>query len=220
MVRNSKTIIGVLSACVCCVCVFLYTQSVQNQITDERARLLAEYGGEQIEVYVARNDIQAGEYLSANSVEKKLWLVDLLPASAITNIEDVIGKQCSSSILAGEVLSAKRFQVRSSVLEVPQGFVAVSVSAKDVQALGGAVTPGMYVDVYASGSLATSCIARNVQVLATSNSENANLVQAGSIAWVCLAVPPESVEEIIAAEQKTQLYFALPNAQVVEVGHE
>ena len=31
---------------------------------------------------------------------------------------------------------------------------------------------------------------------------------------------PESVEEIIAVEQKTQLYFALPNAQVVEVGHE
>ena len=78
---------------------------------------------------------------------------------------------------------------------MPEGLTALSVPAKDVQAVGGAVAAGSRVDVYATGGTSTDVLASGVLVLATS------------------ASAPESVQEIVAAAQKTELYFTLPGSE-------
>lgn len=214
MRRKRTMAVAVLCGLVCAACVFLYTQGVRGEVDSVRAEAMAKYGGEQLEVCVASRDIAAGEVVSAADVETRMWLVDLLPGDAVRNVADVVGKQTSSSILAGEVVSTQRFQSVDSVIDVPQGMCAVSVPAKEVQAVGGAIAPGSLVDVYATGSASADVLAHGVQVLATGQAlkENSSSSSSNVSSWVTLAVLPNQVQELVAAAAKAELYFALPGS--------
>ena len=83
---------------------------------------------------------------------------------------------------------------------------AISVPARPVQAVGGSVEPGMEVDVYATGPVSTTKLVGGALILATSAAS-----ESGATAeWVTLAVEPERVQEVVAAAQNLELYFALP----------
>ena len=209
--KNRKTLlICILCGTICAICVFLYTQSVRLDAEDARNSAMARYGGEQIEVCVAKRDIAAGETIDTTSYEVKLWLTDLFPDDAVRNSNDILGKQATSSIISGEVISSKRFQDAAVSLEVPAGLSAVSVPAKDVSAVGGAILAGMHIDVYATGNTSTTLIAQNVLVLATSTTFS-QTISSSSVAWITLAVEPSSVQELVAASQTATLYFVLPS---------
>ena len=95
-------------------------------------------------------------------------------------------------------------------MEVPAGLSAVSVPAKDVSAVGGAITSGMHIDIYATGNITTSLIAQNVLVLATSSSFSE---KSSNVSWITFAVEPDKVQELVAASQTTTLYFVLPSEE-------
>ena len=214
---DKKTIAGIACALACALCVFGYTQSVQGEADRVRAEALAKYGGDQVEVCVALCDIPAGETLSASLIETKMWLVSMLPDGAVTEAKQVIGKQVTSPIMAGEVVSTKRFGALSSSFEIPSDMVAVSVSTKEVQAVGGALKPGLSVDIYSAAASGVTLIAQGVSVLATSAFDGDGTESGAALSWVALAVQPSAVAELIAAEQRTDLYFVLPGQDVSAV---
>lgn len=214
---DKKTIAGIACALACALCVFGYTQSVQGEADRVRAEALAKYGGDQVEVCVALCDITAGETLSASLIETKMWLVSMLPDGAVTDAKQVIGKQVTSPIMAGEVVSTKRFGALSSSFEIPSDMVAVSVSTKEVQAVGGALKPGLSVDIYSAAASGVTLIAQGVSVLATSAFDGDGTESGAALSWVALAVQPSAVAELIAAEQRTDLYFVLPGQDVSAV---
>lgn len=209
MKRGKTMAVGVACGLACAACVLAYTQGVRGEADAARSEALARYGGEQLEVCVAKRDIAAGEVVDAGLIETRLWVADLLPSESIQDAEKTVGRKASSTILAGEVLSERRFRDSGAQLEVPEGLTAVSVPAKDVQAVGGAVASGSRVDMYATGGASTEAIAKDVLVLATSASA-ANGSSEAKMSWITVAVEPESVQELVAASQKTELYFALP----------
>ena len=209
MKQKHLTIVAVGCGLACAVCVILFMASVQGEANAARAEALARYGGEQVEVCVATRDVSMGERLDASAVETRLWIADLLPEGAAREASEVVGKTVASPILKGEVITAKRFESTHNVLDIPAGKEAVSVPAKAVQAVGGAVFPGMSVDVYSSGDTTTTALARGVIVLDTSMGDSGSLVSSES-GWITLAVDPDRVQEIIAAAGKTSLYFVLP----------
>ena len=191
------------------MCIGAYLASVKGAANAERAEVLARFGGEQVEVCVATRDIAAGERLDSSSVEDRLWVADLLPEGAIRQSGDATGRIATTSILKGEVVSEKRFEVERGVLDVPAGKEAVSVPAKAVQAAGGAIRPGMSVDVYSSGDSTTALLAEKVVVIDTSVKGSGSLLSSDA-GWITLAVEPDRVQEIIAAASKTSLYFVVP----------
>lgn len=212
--NNKKTLVlAIVCGVLCALCVLIYTQSVRAVAEDTRNAALARYGGEQIEVCVAKRDIAAGETIDSSCYEYKLWLADLLPDDAVRNSNDILGKQLTSSVISGEVISTKRFQDSAVSLEVPAGLSAVSVPAKDISAVGGAISAGMHIDIYATGNISTSLIAQNILVLATSSTFNEN--SSSSISWITLAVEPSAVQELVAASQTTTLYFVIPSEDEV-----
>lgn len=213
MKRSKTAVVALLCGVVCAGCVFAYTQSVRGEADAARAEALAQYGGEQVEVCVAKRDIAAGETLDASSVETRLWVADLLPAEAIRSLDDALGQSVSSAMVQGEVLSLRKLGEVGSSLDVPDGMTAVSVPAKDVQAVGGAISTGSNVDMYATGGTSTDLIAQDVLVLATSAGETSG----GDVTWITVAVAPESAQEIVSAAQKTELYFTLPGKKLTEV---
>ena len=213
MKRNKTAVVGVVCGVLCAVCVFAYTQSVKGEADQARRDALARYGGDQVEVCVAKRDIAAGETVDSSAVETRLWVADLLPAEAVCSANEVVGTKASSMLLAGEVLSKRRFQSDSSSIDVPDGQVA----AKDVQAVGGAVAAGSLVDVYATGGSDTQALARGVRVLATSAGDGQTAgSNSAKVSWVTVAVDADRAEEMVAAAQKTELYFTLPGASVRE----
>ena len=213
MKQKQMTAVAVGCGLACAVCVGAFMASVQGQADSARTEALARYGGEQIEVCVATRDIAAGERVDLSAVETKLWVADLLPEGAVRSNGDAVGKVATSSILKGEVISEKRFESERDALDVPAGKEAVSVPAKAVQAVGGAVRPGMSVDVYSSGNTTTVAIAHDVLVLDSSVGDSGKLVSSDS-GWITLAINPENVQEVIAAAEKTSLYFVIPGAEI------
>jgi len=209
MRQRRMTIIAVACGVLCAVCIGAYLASVKGAANAERAEVLARFGGEQVEVCVATRDIAAGERLGSSSVEDRLWVADLLPEGAIRQSGDATGRIATTSILKGEVVSEKRFEVERGVLDVPAGKEAVSVPAKAVQAAGGAIRPGMSVDVYSSGDSTTALLAEKVVVIDTSVKGSGSLLSSEA-GWITLAVEPDRVQEIIAAASKTSLYFVVP----------
>lgn len=206
--RNKPAVIAAACGVLCAACVGMYMADVDGQAHAAQSEMLARYGGDQVEVCVAKRDIAAGQTISDGDVETKMWIATLLPADAVTAKADAVGQQVGSSILAGEVVSQARFGFASSSIEVPDGMVALSVPARAVQAVGGALAPGMSVDVYAVGANATARIASSAPVLETC----ADAASASSASWVTLALAPEKVPEMVSAAESMELYFVLPSA--------
>lgn len=194
------------------LCVGLYVMSVDNQAKAAEQEMLSEYGGNQIQVCVAKRDITAGETISEGDVEERMWVVSLLPANAVAERKEAIGKQVGSTILEGEVISEARFGFEGETITVPEGLCAVSVPTREVQAVGGALEPGLHADVYVVGASATTRLLSGALVLATSASKDSK--NSVSDAWITLAVEPSRVQEIVQAAEGQTLYFALPGSGV------
>lgn len=213
MQRKKSLIFGLICGIACMMGVFLYLQEAQALMEKEHQDALARYGGEQVEVYVATRDVLVGEVVDASNTEKRLWLAALLPQGAVSDLDVVAGKTAMAPLYKGEVLLEARFNsVQRQTLQVPEGLCAVSVPSKSVTAVGGSLAPGTIVDVYATSGLGTDLVASRVEVLSTS-ALAADGKESGSpdVTWVTLAVKPGLVEELIAASQKAELYFALPS---------
>lgn len=205
--RRGALLVGVACGIVCVLCVLMYASTLQQEADSARAEAMERYGGEQVDVLVATNDIYPGESLNSSNTTVRTWLSDLLPEDCITSLEDVQDKQTTSLILAGEAVSARRFDEGSTQLDIPAGCVAISVPAEEVQAVGGTLSAGSRVDVYATGTT-TARLGSNMLVLAT----NADTEESSKtkVSWVTLAVPIEQSQEFVTASQSMDIYFTLP----------
>ncbi len=213
MKRTRTVIVGIVCGIACAACVLLYLQDVGARAEAARAEALDRFGGDQLEVCVAKRDIATGETIDEGSIEKRMWVADLLPENPVTVSAEVVGRQATSSILKGEVITPRRFEEALSAVEVPDDLTAVSVPARDVQTVGGALRPGMLVDVYATGQSSALLVAHSVLVLSTNASGNTK-GSTDSVSWVTLALFPENVQEVVSIAQSSQLYFTLPGDDV------
>ncbi|WP_304425813.1 Flp pilus assembly protein CpaB [uncultured Adlercreutzia sp.] len=213
MAINRQRWIGVACGVCCALCVALYMASVRGEVDAARAEALERYGGDQVEVCVAKRDLAAGETVDSAAIVQKLWVADLLPDGAVSDPTQIVGKRLGSSIIEGEVICAQRTELADSALSVPAGKAAISVPARAVQAVGGSIEAGMEVDVYATGPVSTTKLVGGALVLASSASGEGS---SGS-EWVTLAVDPERVQEVVAAAQNLELYFVLPAEGASEV---
>lgn len=205
--KKGALVAGLLCGAVCAVCVFSYASLIRGEADSARAEAMERYGGEQVEVLVATKDIYPGETLNSSNSTTKTWLSDLLPEECISTLGDVKDAQVSSMIVKGEAISKRRFDSSAASIDVPEGCVALSVPAQDVQTVGGSLCAGCLVDVYATGSQ-TACIGKNILVLAT-NVEGGNSSKS-KVSWVTLAVPLDQSQEFVTASQSMDIYFVLP----------
>ena len=222
-----------IAACVCgllaALLLIFYANNVRAQAESSRSQALADYGGEQVEVLVATRDIAAGERLDASNVSYQIWLVDLLPSGVARDTADVFGKTAAIPILKNEPIVAIKLGEGSAQIVVPDGLCAVSIPADDVQAIGGALTPGMMVDIYMVNATKVTLVAQNVLVLETSNGYGVTSTGNGSsslfsgssgraaLKWVTVAVDAQTVQELLIAARERSLSLVLPGGGVERV---
>jgi pilus assembly protein CpaB len=199
-----------------------YASSVHGAAEESRQQSLSDYGGAQIEVYVANRNIAVGERLTTSNVSRRVWLADLLPAGSLSAEEDVIGQTLGLPLLANEPVTAAKLSTASAPIVVADGYCAVSIPTNDVSAVGGAVSAGSVIDIYAADKDGVQLIASEVLVLETSNGSQQAAEPNGllgsnrsraTLSWVTLSIPADMVEDIISASRTMNLYLVLPGGE-------
>lgn len=217
---RKRIIVGAVSAVLAAICLLIAFADMQGQVASARDEAVERYGGEQVEVLVARRDLAVGQTLSEADVEMRTWVSALLPEGALRSVESAVGQRVSVPLFSGEPVIAAKVGDEENSIDVPSGRSAVTVPADNVSALGGSLCAGTRVEVYTTVGTAPTLLASDVTVLETSSSSVAmgtssssslfSSSSASTIAWVTLAVPPERVQETIAAASADALYLVLP----------
>lgn len=184
------------------------------EAASKRSEALERYGGEQVEVVVATRTIHPGETLDPSNCTTKTWLSDLLPDGALMELSEMEGKQATSLILEGEVVSQSRFN------NEPKS----SISLQDTwRSRCQRKTSRQWVDAsaqearstYTPPGAKTACLGRDLEVLATS-ADNDESSSRTKLTWITLAVKPEKAQEFVTASESLAIYFTLPSGKSQE----
>lgn len=192
----------------------------------KQERVIAQYGGEVVEVCVAKKTINPGSLLTSADYEYKTYPVSLLPQDAILKKASLYirNRRTSVVVFKDEVLT--KSHLAGSIQkndEIPAGYTAVTLETDTVRALGGEITPGMHVTVMSTqDALKTKMLVNDVEVLSSNNQskEKSGSIIGGSdareISWVTLAIPDKNVQEVITASVSGATYLVIPkNPNVV-----
>jgi len=196
-----------------------------------------------VDVLVAARDVRAGEQLAAADVALQRMHADSVPAGALATPDDAVGEYVAWPLTAGEPVLARMVRhERSGILltadvSVPEGFRAVAVPVQPAGAVGGMLSPGDHVDVYAtplagrqaqdvysSGTSSTSgtvVLGTDLLVLQLRSDQGQPLDSsadqsvhglnfgAGKLGSVVIAVPADEVTRYATAAATDTIYLAL-----------
>jgi pilus assembly protein CpaB len=127
---------------------FLLLALVAGMLTMRAQRTVA--------VLVATHDVRAGQQVAAGDVEVRRVHADSVPTDALATADDAVGSYVAWPLTGGEpVLSRMVRRERSGVMltaaiTVPDGYRAVALPVLPAGAVGGMLSPGDHVDVYAT----------------------------------------------------------------------
>jgi len=204
------------------------------------AGLLTLHAQRTVDVLVAARDVRAGEQLAAADVALQRMHADSVPAGALATPDDAVGEYVAWPLTAGEPVLARMVRhERSGILltadvSVPEGFRAVAVPVQPAGAVGGMLSPGDHVDVYAtplagrqaqevysSGTSGTVVLGTDLLVLQLRSDQGQPLDSsadqsvhglnfgAGKLGSVVIAVPADEVTRYAAAAATDTIYLAL-----------
>jgi pilus assembly protein CpaB len=115
------------------------------------ARHKATDQGDRQPVFVAMTDINANEEMTAQNIKLEEWPKNIIPAGALTKLEEVEHKRCRMKLYAGEpILSSKLLGASDAVgaaKDIPQGYRVVHVKVDSSTGSSNLILPGDRVDV-------------------------------------------------------------------------
>ncbi len=120
-----------------------------SQVMDVRQKGPDE--GERQPVFVAMSDIRPNEELTAQNVKLEEWPKKIIPAGALTRLEEVEGKRTRLKLYAGEpILASKLFgaeDMTGAARDIPPGYRVAYVKVDPVSGSSNLILPGDRVDV-------------------------------------------------------------------------
>lgn len=102
-----------------------------------------------VKVVVASKDIALGARIQATDVNTKDIATEIAPQTAFRDVSLVIGQIARVKVTAGQLVTSEVFGTGGAVtdIEVPKGFVAISVRVDQTTGVGTVIKPGDFVDV-------------------------------------------------------------------------
>lgn len=105
----------------------------------------------QVLVVMASKDIPDGTPISADALALQAFPADFIPAGAIADPEQAVGRFATTRITKGQIVLADQFSESKRVgdlsLSVPSGKVAIALPMSDLMSINGAIKAGDRVDV-------------------------------------------------------------------------
>ena len=175
-------------------------------------------------VVVAAADLDIGAELRREDIRIIDWPANAVPAGAISDPKDVIGRGIILPMIQNEpVLPMKLASTEAGSglpPAIPPGLRAVSVRVNEVIGVAGYVLPGTRVDVVATVSptgqnsdMTSKVVLTNVQVLAagTKIERDTDRNKPMPVSVVTLLVDPEEAERLTLASTEGKIQLALRN---------
>jgi pilus assembly protein CpaB len=175
-------------------------------------------------VVVAAADLDIGAELTRDDVRIIQWPANAMPANAIADPKDVIGRGIVLPLIQNEPILPLKLSSKEAGAglppAIPPGLRAVSVRVNEVIGVAGYVLPGTRVDVVATvnpsgqaGDITSKVILTNVQVLAagTKIERDTDRNKPMPVSVVTLLVDPEEAERLTLASTEGKIQLALRN---------
>lgn len=231
-----KAIAGLLAvvlAFVATIAIYSYVQGIEQRAFED---------AELVEVFVAQETIPQGLSVSAASeaglIARENAPRGTVPEGALGSLDQVEGLVTESRILAGEVVVRDRWvdpqQVSDAVLEIPEGFEAISVQVGIPPGVAGFIRAGDQVSLVATvaqpdtvtedeegepieveaGEVRTQYLLQSIDVLSvgqrvTTEQGEDGVAEGGGSVLLTVALEPEDVERLVFAIGNAELYFTL-----------
>ena len=183
-----------------------YANEVREQADRVRSDAIARFGGEVAQLVVAEQPLEAGDVISERNVRVRDWVADLAPVGAISSLDNAIGREVHVPVAQGAPLTELNFRDETSLSEVPDGHVAVSVPVSDKLGISRGVNRGARVSAYAVENGTPQLIASDVQVLSELGSATGVIASQ----QITIAVLPDDVSAILAASASGDLRLVIP----------
>ena len=175
-------------------------------------------------VVVAAADLDIGTELTREDVRIIDWPANAMPADAISDPKEVIGRGIVLPLIQNEPILPMKLASKEAGAglppAIPPGLRAVSVRVNEVIGVAGYVLPGTRVDVVATVSptgqsvdMTSKVILTNVQVLAagTKIERDTDRNKPMPVSVVTLLVDPEEAERLTLASTEGKIQLALRN---------
>ena len=175
-------------------------------------------------VVVAAADLDIGAELRREDIRIIDWPANAVPANAISDPKDVIGRGLILPVIENEPFLPMKLASKEAGAGlppvIPPGLRAVSVRVNEVIGVAGYVLPGTRVDVVATVSpsgqgsdMTSKVILTNVQVLAagTKIDRETDKNKPIPVSVVTLLVNPEEAERLTLASTEGKIQLALRN---------
>ena len=175
-------------------------------------------------VVVAAADLDVGAELTRDSVRIIDWPSNALPANAISDPNEVIGRGLIVPMIQNEPFLPLKLASKDAGAglppAIPPGLRAVSVKVNEVIGVAGYVLPGTRVDVVATvspsnqaGEMTSKVILTNVEVLAagTKIERDTEKNKPMAVSVVTMLVNPEEAERLTLASTEGKIQLALRN---------
>ncbi len=189
------------------------------------ARMLASKPVVTTRVVAAANDIKLGTVLASSDLTT-IQIQGALPKGTFVKQEELIGRGVVSELYQGEpILDSRLAPVGSGggmAATIPQGMRALAVKVDQVVGVAGFVTPGMRVDILASGNppgatsatqgTVTKTILQNIQVLSAGTDIQKDAEgKPQQVQVVNLLVTPEQAQTLSLASGELKIQLVLRN---------
>jgi len=198
-------------------CAFLVYRIVGARIASSKPVLTTK-------VVAAASDIKLGTVLTATDLTTS-EIQGTVPKGAILKPESVIGRGVISDIYQGEPILESRLAPQGSggglASTIPDGMRAMAVRVDQVVGVAGFVTPGLRVDVLASGvppgaegnqGTETKTILQNIQVLSAGTDIQKDAEgKPQQVQVVNLLVTPEQAQTLSLASTELRIQLVLRN---------
>jgi pilus assembly protein CpaB len=175
-------------------------------------------------VVVAASDLDIGTELSRGDVRVIEWPANAVPADAIGDPKDVIGRGIVLPVIQNEPILPMKLSSKEAGAglppAIPPGLRALSVRVNEVIGVAGYVLPGTRVDVLCTISptgkqddMTSKVVLTNVQVLAagTKIERDTDKGKPVAVSVVTLLVAPEESERLTLAATEGKIQLALRN---------
>jgi len=180
--------------------------------------------GRAAKVLVAARDLPIGTLLKSDDLKMVEW-TGTPPAYAIVKAQDAVGHGVIANIYSGEPINPMRLAATGAggglAATIPLGMRAVAVRVNDIVGVAGFVSPGMRVDLLASGNppnsssnlgTQTQTVLQNIEVLsAGQNIQKDAEGKPVAVQVVNLLVTPEQAQKLQLASSQLKIQLVLRN---------
>lgn len=218
---NAKKVAPLVLALILGLCAFymaLRVISKQKQTTVQTQRP---------EVVIAKVNIDAGQVLTDDVLDKGEISTDVLPTTVFQNTGDVSGRVATVPIIQGQAITQTLLAPKGVggglQAVVPMGMRAMTLDVNEITGVAGNIVPGVHIDVLQTfhddrtGDQMSRTIVQNVKVTAVGMHHNPGDQPDGGAHSITVLVSPQEAETLELASMTGRPRFTLRNTNDLDL---